>query len=137
MKITEIEPDVRLKAYHDGKSGRETTVVVDAVGGIMFIADKWLKMWKKAIVEDFNNSLFDRCIIYMGGPQRFWNWNCDRFIFGHIEGDRETEKRPIMFAERASGKSYYGVNYNYMLTTTEQTVKKEDKKPCRKKKRNS
>ena len=123
MKMTEIEPGDRLKGYHDGKSGRETTIVVDAVVNIIDLAGKWLKMWKKAIAEDFDDAFFDRCIIRPGW--RFWNWNCDTFVFGHIEGDRETEKKPIMFAERFGRKCRYGVNYNYMLTGRVQRKRKK------------
>ena len=107
----------KLEAFHDGKisPSRMSTVEVVDVVSITDIGNKYLRMWKKAIVDDFDESLLGSGIIYyVGGPQRFFDWNCDKFIFAKIVGDKRTEKDQIMFAKRPGGE-WYGVNYNYML----------------------
>ena len=115
MKDRVIEAGDRFDAYQDGKGSPSclAVVVVDAVLKREDVNNKYLKMWKKAINDDFKESLIDRFIHYVEGPQQFWDWNCDTFIFGHILNDKETVKDPMMFAKRPRG--WYGVNWNYML----------------------
>lgn len=102
-------------AYHDGKKSpsRLTKVIIDEVIPIMRLNNKAVWMWKRAIEKDFKEVLIDRFIHYIPGPQRFWDWNCDVFLVGHIQNDPETVKDPILFARRPRG--WYGVNWNYML----------------------
>lgn len=106
----------RIDAYHDGKMSPSRLEVVEvvAVSKIADLGKKHLRMWKKAIVEDFDESLMGRLVCYAEGPQRFWDWNCGEFVFAKFVGDKETERDPIMFAKRAWG-GWYGVNWNYML----------------------
>lgn len=110
-----IKAGDRFDAYHDGKGSpsRLAVVVVDAVIKREDICKKYLMMWKRAINHDFKESLLDGCVHYVDGPQQFWDWNCDTFIFGHILNDKESVKDPMMFAKRPYG--WYGVNWNYML----------------------
>ena len=116
------DPKVGKKytAYHDGKVSpdRAVTVVIEDVVPIEELSMRYLKMWKRAITSDFNESLIYGGIHYCEGPQRFWDWNCEKFVFAHIEGDRRTEKDPMMFAKRGWG-GWYAVNWNYMLETKE------------------
>ena len=120
IKIRTPKAGETLDAYHDGKCSpsRLVRVFIDDVGEIERINDKYLRKWKRAINEDFNQSLFERVIVYLDGPQRFWDWNCGTFVFGHIVGDKDTMKDPIMFARRACGDEWYGVNWNYFLDAT-------------------
>lgn len=115
----------KLEAYHDGKTNpcRMSTVEVVDVVSITDMSKKYLRMWKKAIVDDFNESLLDGIMCYVDGPQRFFDWNCDKFIFAKIVGDERTEKDPIMFAKRPGG-GWYGVNWNYMLDIDGSVVRK-------------
>lgn len=106
----------KLDAYHDGKTSPSRLSIAEVIDVIKItdLSKKYLRMWKKAIVEDFNEALMGGLVHYIPGPQRFWDWNCDEFIFAKIVGDKETEKDPIMFAKRA-WDGWYGVNWNYML----------------------
>ena len=120
-----IRTGKRLEVFHDGtiSPSRMSTVEVVDVVSITDMGKKYLRMWKKAIVDDFNESLLGGVICYVDGPQRFFDWNCDKFIFAKIVGDKETEKDPIMFAKRGCG-GWYGVNYNYMLDIDGRVLKK-------------
>lgn len=125
MKKIRIKEGDRIDAYHDGKchESRRVTVIVEDVVPRDLMTKKCLRMWKRAINKDFKDSLLDGFIHYIGGPQQFWDWNCDEFVFGHIEGDKESEKDTMMFAKRPSG-GWYGVNWNYFLDVGN-TVRKE------------
>jgi len=118
----------RLDAYHDGKRSpsRMCTVEVVAVASITEMSKKYLRMWKKAIVDDFNKSLLDGIMWYIDGPQRFFDWNCDKFIFAKIVGDKRTEKAPMVFAKRPGGE-WYGVNWNYLLDVDGRVMKENMK----------
>lgn len=108
----------RLDAYHDGKysPSRLVTVEVLDVVDMVDLEKKYRRVWKRAIDDDFKNSLLgEGIVIYLDGPQRFWDWNCDRFVFGKIVGDKRTEKDPLMFARMGDGRSWYAVNWNYKL----------------------
>lgn len=106
----------KLDAYHDGKTSPSRLSVVEVIDVIKIedLGTYYLRMWKKAISDDFNEALIKGCVHYCSGPQRFWDWNCDEFIFAKFVGDKETEKDPIMFAKQGWG-GWYGVNWNYML----------------------
>ena len=111
-----IRTGKKLEVFHDGKispSRMSTVEVLDHVK-IENLGPYYVKMWKKAIIDDFNEALIRRGVHYCSGPQRLFDWNCDKYIFAKIVGDKETEKDPIMFAKRGCG-GWYGVNYNYML----------------------
>lgn len=111
-----IRPGRKLDAYHDGKTSPSRLSVVEVIDHIVIehLGPYYVKMWKRAIIADFNDALIKRWVHYCSGPQRFWDWNCDSFIFAKFIGDKETEKDPIMFAKDGRG-GWYGVNYNYML----------------------
>lgn len=111
-----IRPGRKLDAYHDGKTSPSRLRVVEVLDHIKIedLGPHYVKMWRKAIIDDFNEALIRRGVCYCTGPQRFWDWNCDSFIFAKFIGDNETDKDPIMFAKRGWG-GWYGVNYNYML----------------------
>lgn len=111
-----IEPGMLLDAYNDGKYSPSRHAVVEVVNAIKIVEvnKKFLRKWRKAIYDDFGESLLDIVTHYWDGPQRFWDWNCDEFIFAKFPHDKETELNPIMFARRGWG-GWYGVNYNYML----------------------
>ena len=115
----------KLEAYHDGKisPSRMSTVEVVDVVSITDMSKKYLRMWKKAIVDDFNEYLLDGIMCRAEGPQRFFDWNCDKFIFAKIVGDKETEDDPIMFA-KCPGGEWYGVNWNYLLDVDGRALKK-------------
>ena len=115
----------KLEAFHDGKicPSRMSTVEVVDVVSITDMGKKYLRMWKKAIVDDFNEHLLDGIMCYIHGPQRLFDWNCDKFIFAKIVGDKETEKDPIMFAKCARDE-WYGVNWNYLLDVDGSALKK-------------
>lgn len=115
--MNKVKIGQRLDIYQDGKRSPSRLSVVKVVGTVQIrdLSKGYLRMWKKAINEDFKESLLDGFIHYVEGPQRFWDWNCDTFIFGEIVGNPDTKKDPVMFARRASGKYWYGVNWNYML----------------------
>lgn len=106
----------RLDAYFDGKESPSRLSVVEVIDvlPIVGVSKKYLRMWKRAIAKDFDESLLEGFEFYAEGPQRFWDWNCGEFVFAKIVGDAETEKDPIMFAKRGWG-GWYGVNWNYML----------------------
>ena len=112
---TPVNPGDRIDAYNDGKPSpsRLSAVVVEDVVKRKELPIKYLKMWKKAINDDFNESLIGGYMHYMEEPQQFWDWNCDTFIFAHFPLDKESAKDPIMFAKRPNG--WYGVNWNYQL----------------------
>lgn len=120
-----IRTGKRLEAFHDGKisPSRMSTVEVIDVVSITEMSKKYLRMWKKAIVDDFNEHLLDGIMCYVDDPQRLFDWNCDKFIFAKIVGDKETEKDPIMFAKCARGE-WYGVNWNYLLDVDGRALKK-------------
>lgn len=105
----------RLDAYHDGKlapSRLEIVEVIDVVK-IERLSKRYLRMWKKAINEDFDEALLGGVICYVDGPQRFWDWNCGEFIFAKFVSS-ESANEEIMFAKRPGGE-WYGVNWNYLL----------------------
>lgn len=116
MNLKNLKIGKRLDAYLDGKisPSRLDVVEVTDIVPIRSLSKKHLRMWRKAIVEDFDESLIGRVICYADGSTRFFDWNCDAFVFAKIVGDRETEKDPMMFARRPNG-SWYGVNWNYRL----------------------
>lgn len=120
-----IKTGKKLEAFHDGKisPSRMSTVEVVDVVSITDMGKKYLRMWKKAIVDDFNDHLLDGIMCCVDGPQRLFDWNCDKFIFAKIVGDNETEKDPIMFAKCARGE-WYGVNWNYLLDVDGRALKK-------------
>lgn len=115
--MLEIEEGQRFDAYHDGKlsPSRLSVVEVIAVVNILEMNKKYLRMWKKAINDDFKEHLLERFVICMSGPQREWDWNCEEFIFCKIVGDKRTERDPMMFARTSDGKGWYAVNWNYRL----------------------
>jgi len=124
-RILKVKVGDKFDAYHDGKTSTSRLSVVTVID-IIPIYDlhvKYLKKWKKAINKDFNDSLIRRIVHYVDGPQRFWDWNCETFIFGTIPGDKDTENDPMMFARRPNG-SWYGVNWNFMLDITGNVRKK-------------
>ena len=108
-------PGKRYDAYHDGKCSphRMVSVIIDDIIHRDQLNKKALRMWFKCIREDFNN-LLGGCIVYLDGPQQFWDWNCQEFVMAHIPDDQESMKDPMLFARRPSG-SWYGINWNYML----------------------
>ena len=112
MITMKLRTGKRLDAYHDGKTSPSRLSIAEVIDVVKItdLSKKYLRMWKKAIVEDFDEALMG----YIPVPHRFWDWNCDEFIFAKIVGDKETEKDPIMFAKRGWG-GWYGVNWNYML----------------------
>lgn len=114
----------KLEAFHDGKTSPSRLSIVEVIDVIKItdLSKKCLRMWKKAIVEDFDEALMGGHVHYIPGPQRFWDWNCDKFIFAKISGDKSAEKDPIMFAKRPRG-GWYGVNWNYMLDIDGRVVK--------------
>ena len=116
----------RLDAYHDGKASPSRLSIVEIIDSISItdVSRRYLRMWKRALSKDFDESLFDRSVHYVNGPQRFWDWNCDQFIFGKIVGDGESEKDPMMFARMSDGKSWYAVNWNYQLDVSRSIRKK-------------
>lgn len=114
-KVTmKLKPGKILDAYFDGKPSpsRYYPIRVMDVVRIENLPKKYLRMWKRAIVDDFNESLLWGCVVYIPPPQRFWDWNCGEFIIGKNIGD-DAVKEPILFAKRPHG--WYGVNYNYKL----------------------
>lgn len=125
MKVSildKLEIGDQLDAYLDGKVSPSCLVRV-AVDYLPISRDilpqKYIRIWKKALREDFEHAV-NGCVIYIGGKDlkettQFWDWNCDKFIIGHIVGDKRTEKDRILFAKRPEGFGWYGVNWNYCL----------------------
>lgn len=111
-----VKPGMLLDVYNDGKCSPSRHAVVEVVDAVKIgaVSKKFLRQWRKAIHDDFNESLLYGFVHYCEGPQRFWDWNCDEFIFAKFPNDERTGKEPIMFARRGWG-GWYGVNYNYML----------------------
>lgn len=102
--------------YFDGKCSpsRHVRIAVRGPIRITWLNKKQLRLWKKAINDDFKEALLGGCVIYVDGPQRFWDWNCDEFLIGNIVGDKDTIHDPMLFAKRPGG-NWYCVNWNYML----------------------
>lgn len=126
IEVDDVKLEVgdKIDVFFDGKcspSRHSVLVFRDAVP-ITQVSKAYLRKWKKAINDDFKESLLDGHVSYCSGPQRFWDWNCDLFIFGAFQCDHETTKEPIMFARRGFG-DWYGVNYNYMLDLKGDVVK--------------
>lgn len=119
-----IKTGDRLDAYHDGKASpsRLVVVAVDYVAPLEDLPGKYVRMWRKALREDFKN-VVDGGAFYVlsskssgkGWTKRFWDWNCDEFAVGHIDGDERTRKDPMLFAKRSAGFGWYCVNWNYAL----------------------
>ena len=115
-----IEPGMLLDVYEDGKCSPSRHAVVEVVvaANICEVSKKFLRKWRKAIYDDFGKSLLDGILC----SRRFWDWNCDEFIFAKFLDDEETAKEAIMFA-RSSWGDWYGVNYNYMLDLNGKVLK--------------
>ena len=117
----------RLDAYHDGKisPSRLAVIVVDDIIPRGDLSKKAQNLWRKALKEDFKQ-VFDGCVYYCGPKglcdlattRQFWDWNCEEFLVGHILGDKESEKDPMLFAKRPDGFGWYSVNWNYSLDIT-------------------
>lgn len=116
MTMMRLKIGRKLDAYHDGKTSPTRLSIAEVIDVIKItdLSKKYLRMWKKAIVEDFDEALMGGLVQYIPGPQRFWDWNCDEFIFAKFLDNKESERDPAMFARRPGGE-WYGVNWNYML----------------------
>lgn len=130
MKVSildKLEIGAHLDAYHDGKisPNRLVVVIVDDIIPRRELSKKAQNLWRKALKEDFKR-VFGGCSFYCGPnglydlttTEQFWDWNCDKFIVGHIVGDKRTEKDPILFAKRPEGFGWYGTNWNFCLDLT-------------------
>ena len=114
----------KIDAYHDGKTSPSRLSIAEVIDVVKItdLSKKYLRMWKKAIVEDFDEALMGGLVHYISGPQRFWDWNCDECIFAKFLDNKESERDPSMFARRPGG-GWYGVNWNYMLDVKGKTRK--------------
>ena len=125
--MKEIKAGQRIDAYNDGKASasRLVVVVVDDVVERESLSEKNRKAWRAAISGDFT-SVFTSCVFYVGPKgetKQFWDWNCDRFIVGHILNDETTRRDPMLFARRPEGFGWYCVNWNYSLDVSGRTRK--------------
>jgi hypothetical protein len=122
-----------VDAYFDGKCSpsRHKNVIIVNIVHRNDLCKKALRQWKKAINKDLNNLIEGSCIIYVNGPQQFWDWNCQEFLVGYIVEEKKSEndpikfskKDPMLFARRPNGE-WYGLNWNYYLDVGS-TVRKE------------
>lgn len=141
--MKEIKIGQRLHAYHDGKvsPSRLAMVVVDDIIDRGDLSKKAQNLWRKALKKDFRDVFGSSC--YYCGPKglydpkttkQFWDWNCQKFIVGHILNDKESEKDPMLFAQRPEGFGWYGVNWNYRLDPDGELLRKNLKtwKTCAK-----
>ena len=101
----------KIDAYHDGKTSPSRLSIAEVIDVVKItdLSKKYLRMWKKAIVEDFDEALMGGLVHYISGPQRFWDWNCDEFIFAKFLDNKESERDPAMFARRPGG-GWYGMD---------------------------
>ena len=117
--IWKIKKGDRFDLYHDGKisPSRLSILEVDCVLKRGEVSKKYLRMWKKAIIEDFNEMMGGHIFYADGGPNQFFDWNCEEFIFGRIAGEdwAKGSKDQIMFARVPHKRGWYGVNWNYRL----------------------
>lgn len=127
MDIWTIKKGDRFDAYHDGKPSpsRLSIVSVDRVLRRRDVPKKYLRMWKRAINEDFNEMMGGLVFYTDDGPNQFFDWNCDEFIFGRMVGLDSSEDKgvQIMFAKLANGRGWYGVDWNYRLDLEGRTRK--------------
>ena len=88
----------RLDAYHDGKTSPSRLSIAEVIDVVKItdLSKKYLRMWKKSIVEDFDEALMGGLVHYIPGPQRFWDWNCDEFIFAFSQLAGQVELRGIV-----------------------------------------
>lgn len=119
MTLDELKPGDVLDAYEDGKlsPSRYEAIVVDEVKPIGRLTRRQLAAWRRAIMDDLEN-VANGCVSYwFDGKEskRFWDWHCETFIIGHIDGNKESMKDKIVFAEESFGRGWYGVNWNYQL----------------------
>lgn len=113
----------RLDTYHYGKirPSHLAVVVVDDIIDRGDLSRKAQRLWKKALQKDFRDVFGDSIVYYCGpkglldGTRQFWDWNCNKFIVGHIVNDKRTKKDPMLFAKRPDGFGWYCVNWNYRL----------------------
>ena len=129
--ISGIAIGQELDAYHDGKASpsRLVRVVVDDIIERKDMSRSARALWRKSLKADFKE-VFEGCVCYhtkVNGKdvefRQFWDWNCDKFIVGHILNDKDTEKDLMLFAKRPYDYGWYGVNWNYSLDISGKTRK--------------